>query len=131
MQTDTPKGRVTIATIDKFVIQEEEIDTMIVKIEIGIIIIIEMINRIIETIIKIITLKVIKEGMTIVMMKEKSIRIMAKRRLFLIRKTIKKKMLLNHLLRIDLMRKMKKKEKGKEVDHRKENKVQIQIQMMT
>jgi hypothetical protein len=130
MQTDTRKGLITIATIDKFVTQEEEIDTMIVKIEIGIIIT-EMINRIIETIIKIITLKVIKEGMMIVMMREKSIRIMAQRRLFLIRKTIKKKILLNHLLRIDLMRKMKKKEKGKEVDHRKENKVQIQIQMMT
>jgi len=112
------------------VIQEEEIDIMIVKLGIGIIT--DTINRIIEIIIRI----VIKESMMIVMMKE-TIR---KRKLvkvrLLIRKMIKKNNI-NHLLRIDLMRKMekkvhlRKKEKGKEVGHRKESKAVIQMKMMT
>ena len=73
----------------------------------------------------------------IAMMKEKiRKRILVKVRLLLIRKMIKKNNK-NHLLRIDLMRKMekkvhlRKKEKGKEVGHRKENKAVIQMKMMT
>lgn len=107
-------------------IQEEEIDIMIIKIEIEIIIITDMINLIIE---KIIIRIITNEGMIVTMMKKK----IRKRILVQVRLQIEKmskKNNLNHLVIIDLMRKMKNKAHlrkiGKEVDHRKENKALIQ-----